>query len=826
MRVAVVAPEAVPATYGGAERLTQGLLRAINERTPHDATLVTLPSPERTFREIVDSYQRFSRLDLSDFDLVISGKYPAWMVDHPRHHIYLLHPLRGLYDTYHLFGAPTVVADTEQREVERALGALGSRDHLPRLFDALGNLLATRDDDHPALAFPGPLIRDVVHALDRVALWSGQIQRLAAISATVTRRPGPLPPDRVVHVAHPPSDLAEFERGRFGDLFTVSRLDAPKRIDLLVAAMRHVEADIRLRIAGTGPQRDRLEELAAADSRIEFLGFVSDDELITRYAHACAVPFVPLDEDFGLVAYEAGMAGKPVITTVDSGGPRELVSNGRTGLVVEPTPEALGAAMSKLAGDPAWAEVLGRAAHRRVQGVTWDAVTDAVLGQQPASTTTPSRIRHRSLRRSLAPRIVVMSTFPVHPRRGGGQLRAFHLYGALAPVYDVEILSFSHPDDGAPGWYELGPSFREHVVQKTPEHLRSEELASASVGISVGDIVAAKFASLTPQFEIALGQSLAGASAVILCHPFLAPLVRPLRRDIPVIYDAHNAEIALKDQVLGDGPAAGRLLAEVRQQEAAACRESELIAVVSANDAAILRQTYQVPADKMVVISNGINTEARAFVPMEQRLQNKTLWQQAFRRRTGLKAPDHVAIFVASWHPPNIAAAEAIIAMAPDLPDIQFFLVGGHTQALDPRTIPGNVTTFGVVSDTSLVRLLATADVGLNMMESGGGSNLKLFEYLAVGLPVVTTAIGARGFQGSIEECFTVATREDFPDAIRRLVNSPERARKQTEAGRKAVESSYDWEVLAAAFRQRLRRVVKSIPFDSPPPAVMARTTV
>jgi len=80
MDIALLAPSPVPLTIGGAENLWWGLLDHLNRRTPHTADLIKLPTPERSFWEIVDSYQRWSALDASGYDLVISGKYPSWIV--------------------------------------------------------------------------------------------------------------------------------------------------------------------------------------------------------------------------------------------------------------------------------------------------------------------------------------------------------------------------------------------------------------------------------------------------------------------------------------------------------------------------------------------------------------------------------------------------------------------------------------------------------------------------------------------------------------------------------------------------------------------------
>ena len=83
MKIALIAPSGVPFAVGGAEKLWWGLLHHTNQLSGHQMELIKLPSAERYFAELMASYQRFSELDLSHFDRVISTKYPAWMVAHP-----------------------------------------------------------------------------------------------------------------------------------------------------------------------------------------------------------------------------------------------------------------------------------------------------------------------------------------------------------------------------------------------------------------------------------------------------------------------------------------------------------------------------------------------------------------------------------------------------------------------------------------------------------------------------------------------------------------------------------------------------------------------
>ena len=59
MKVAIVAPESVPYVQGGAENLYQSLCEHINNNTPHSCEIITLPSPESNFKEVLSSYKSF-----------------------------------------------------------------------------------------------------------------------------------------------------------------------------------------------------------------------------------------------------------------------------------------------------------------------------------------------------------------------------------------------------------------------------------------------------------------------------------------------------------------------------------------------------------------------------------------------------------------------------------------------------------------------------------------------------------------------------------------------------------------------------------------------
>jgi glycosyltransferase involved in cell wall biosynthesis len=141
-------------------------------------------------------------------------------------------------------------------------------------------------------------------------------------------------------------------RARFGDrvILAVGRLVPYKGFDVLIRAMRHVEA--RLLLIGAGPLAAELAALAAAagvSQKLSMLSRVSDLSPYFAAASLFVLPSLTRAEAFGIAQVEAMAAGLPVINTdIDSGVP-EVSLHGQTGLTVPPGNEtALAQAITTL----------------------------------------------------------------------------------------------------------------------------------------------------------------------------------------------------------------------------------------------------------------------------------------------------------------------------------------------------------------------------------------------------------------------------------------------------------------------------------------------
>ena len=159
-----------------------------------------------------------------------------------------------------------------------------------------------------------------------------------------------------------------------------------ERMDVVVARpgrfRRAPKADVHLYHVGNDPVEHGwiVEALARGlDGRVQFAGRVDDESLADLYARCLAVYYAPVDEDFGMVPYEAFLSGKPVVTTTDAGGPLEIVQDRETGVVVAPDAAEIARACAYLGAHAGEAEAWGRAGRGIAERVTWDACVDALL---------------------------------------------------------------------------------------------------------------------------------------------------------------------------------------------------------------------------------------------------------------------------------------------------------------------------------------------------------------------------------------------------------------------------------------------------------------
>ena len=343
MKNVLVCGVQTPYVTGGAEILVGDLKHQLAARG-YKVDVVNVPFRAYPPAEIPRQALAWRLLDLTEswgerVDLVIPTKFPSWLVRHPRKAAWILHQHREAYD---LLGT-RFCAFTDSPEDRRVV--------------------------------------DTIRAMDAAGL--GECRSLHTISRNVAQRLARFNGLAAETLYPPPRHIGRYRSGPYGDFFFYAgRLEPIKRVDLLLDALARTRSGLRLKIAGSGPHERGLREQArrlSLDGRVDFLGFVSDEELIELYAGCRAAVYTPLNEDYGYVTVEAFLSGRPVLTSSDSGGPLEFVSDGESGIVAAPEAQALGDGLDRLAGmSEARLRELGEEGRRRVAPIGWERVVDAL----------------------------------------------------------------------------------------------------------------------------------------------------------------------------------------------------------------------------------------------------------------------------------------------------------------------------------------------------------------------------------------------------------------------------------------------------------------
>jgi glycosyltransferase involved in cell wall biosynthesis len=347
-------------------------------------------------------------------------------------------------------------------------------------------------------------------------------------------------------------------------------------------------------------------------------------------------------------------------------------------------------------------------------------------------------------------KVLVISPYPLLPPIHGGRVRAAGLAAGLARAgATVAVLCPWYPEQPLSGELEERLSIHSHFL---PFNLLPVALPRPSASPLA-------LLSLQPRSPWGPRRRLAEfADFDVFQLEFCANArwIDLLPPGGKVVYSAHNVE---RDffQANGNGnPLRRWSLQRLEVLEREIVRRSDLILACSGQDAARLDELYGGSARKAVV-PNGTD-------PALLRLDRDALRESA-RAALGFGPEDRVLLFLGGDASHNREAVEFLVGrVLPELdPSTRLLLVG---RCGGPKLRPRDhrVVSIGFVPDLAVP--LAAADLAVNPVRQGTGSNVKLAEYLAARLPIVSTPVGIRGFE-ELAGAVRVAPREEFADALR-----------------------------------------------------------
>ena len=402
--------------------------------------------------------------------------------------------------------------------------------------------------------------------------------------------------------------------------------------------------------------------------------------------------------------------------------------------------------------------------------------------------------------------VLVLDMQPIDPPVGGGRLRLLGLYRGLGKNLPTTYIgTYDWPGEKFRDHY-LSETLREINIPLTDQHFEACRNVQEKInGKTIIDTTFHQLAYLSPEYVNFANNEVSNADIVIFSHPWVYPLVKEhiKKNSQLVVYDSHNVEGALRYALLDDNGREGTEIArEVVRVECELCRFADLVLACSHEDRELFHRIYEIPFEKIRVVPNGVFT--RQIVPSTRETKDRLKEELNLSHKT-------CAIFIGSAYAPNIEAGNFICdVLAPGLPEVTFIIAGGVGEGLkktstSDKGIP-NVRITGFLDDNYKMKYLSASDMAINPMFSGSGTNIKMFDFMAAGLPIVTTPTGARGIDAGSIAAFEICDKEDFPARIRCLMKDTEKMSSLSESGRNLAEEKYSWERISAELGSLIHR--------------------
>ena len=323
-------------------------------------------------------------------------------------------------------------------------------------------------------------------------------------------------------------------------------------------------------------------------------------------------------------------------------------------------------------------------------------------------------------------KILIVSGLQIYPPESGGMLRTASLIGALvARGYDVTVYSMiGRSPDYRAGKQSSTEIINDHLCEYVDRGRFWAALQFATYRLSLPPFWITLILQLyTPKKLRAL---LAACDAVIVDFPFLFPLAKSTTK--PLALNTHNVEANL-----WLSPWIKRLVATTERR---ATKHVQHIFCCSESDCAFFAPL--IGNKRTSIVPNGIDPARFTGIAAER---------APLRAKLGYTSEDRVLLFSASAFGPNVEALEWLQGFVAEhqalliRKNLYFLIVGSVSK--QPFERP-RLKAIGKV--TLIEPYFAVADFAFNGVIRGSGTNVKTAEFIAAGLPILTTSTGMRGY--------------------------------------------------------------------------------
>ena len=375
--------------------------------------------------------------------------------------------------------------------------------------------------------------------------------------------------------------------------------------------------------------------------------------------------------------------------------------------------------------------------------------------------------------------LFIAQPFPYPPNTGSRNL-VFHWLDAASRAHDVHLLWLGDPAEGKDRIPEL-PGVKIDAIKAVPAMELSARIRRLATAIALG-IPATSLVGMTEQArsEI-LGHVRTGHYDLVVLTENVVAGYAPLVSDhAPVVLLKHSVQaVDARDARRRSGMWHPRWILEewlVRRFEASTCHATTVTCTVNAEDRAELARRYRLPRPAEIT---PIGVDLSRFPSREQDPGGQLIG--FFGNITWGANVD-----AANWF-----VDEILPRVWEKMPSARFRIIGPGSDRIEARKADARITCLG---PSNIPDAMKDATIGIVPVISGTGVRLKLLEMLSLGVPVVSTSLGALG-TGCVngEHALIADDADSFANAVVVLLQDASLRKKLTQAGQKLIQK-HSWE--------------------------------
>ncbi|MFT7056574.1 MAG: glycosyltransferase involved in cell wall biosynthesis [Roseivirga sp.] len=344
--------------------------------------------------------------------------------------------------------------------------------------------------------------------------------------------------------------------------------------------------------------------------------------------------------------------------------------------------------------------------------------------------------------------ILALNDYDSFNNSGGGGVRTRGVYTAINDWCPVVFICFSDSDEITVR-YENDKTIV-FTIPKKRDHIEAMQRVNSYFHVSADDIVAHRYCMSNEMLVSVYNILKKMCRNIIIEHPYMSSI--PISFNDRFVYSSQNNETQIKRDLLQFHPQYKELISDVVGLEKKAVECSSAIIAVSESDADSFVKEVRTSGPVVVVHNGGSDP-----VPPDK---------QELATVSDIICSEKSAVFVGSAHMPNIDAVKYIVeTLAPACPSVEFHIVGTVCTAFSSKCTT-NVHFWGVLSESMKSAVMQSCVLAINPVVTGGGSNIKLADYLSNSLYVVTTPFGLRGYPETVRDHLIVTELNKFGKAI------------------------------------------------------------